>query len=99
MAKRILYIDREAFLDWYFDEDVIRQFVHDQRVMEELIETGEFSINAESLLGAVGFLPENVAMEGQVVKLNQLDEIDTDYYHEIKFYDFVASKTMNNGEV
>jgi hypothetical protein len=99
MAKKILYIDREAFIDWFFDHDICKDFVYTYGVMGELSTEGTFSITAESLLEGAGYLPENLAVEGQVVKLNDLEEIDTNYYDEIKFYDFVASKTLSNGEV
>ena len=47
MDKKILYIDKEAFIDWFFDEDMIETFVYDQGVMSELKETGTFTLKIE----------------------------------------------------
>ena len=85
MAKKILYIDREEFLDWYFDEDIIKDFVHNQDVISELKEKGKFSLDINSLLDNCGYLPENVAVDGQEVVLDKLGEIDLEYYDEIVF--------------
>ena len=99
MEKKILYIDREAFIDWFFDHDICKDFVYTYGVMGELSTEGTFSITAESLLEGAGYLPENLAVEGQTVLLDANDEIDISAYDEIKFYDFVASKKLANGEV
>jgi hypothetical protein len=99
MEKKILYIDREAFMNWFFDYDIIKDFVYTYGVIGELSTEGTFSITAESLLEGAGYLPENLAVEGQTVHLDDNGEIDMGAYDEIKFYDFVASKTLSNGEV
>ncbi len=39
----------------------------------------------EEVLSGAGYLPDSVASEGQEVVLNEMDEIDMDYYDEIKF--------------
>ena len=85
MEKKILYLDRESFIDWFFDEDMIKSFVYDQGVMGELKETGTFTLTIEEVLAGAGYLPDSVASEGQEVVLNEMDEIDMDYYDEIKF--------------
>jgi hypothetical protein len=85
MEKKILYINREVFIDWFLDEDMIETFVHDQGVIKELIDTGTFTITAEELLSGAGYLPSHLASKGQEVVLNEMDEIDTDHYDEIKF--------------
>ena len=85
MAKKILYLDRESFIDWFFDEDMIKSFVYDQGVMGELKETGTFTLTIEEVLSGAGYLPDSVASEGQEVVLNEMDEIDMDHYDEIKF--------------
>jgi hypothetical protein len=85
MAKKILYLDREAFVDWFFDADIIETFVHDQGVMRELIETGKFTLKVEELLTGCGYLPDGIASEGQEVVLNDMDEVDMNHYDKIKF--------------
>jgi len=99
MEKKILYLNREAFMNWFFDYDICKDFVYTYGVIGELSTEGTFSITAESLLEGAGYLPENLAVEGQTVLLDDNDEIDISAYDEIKFYDFVASKKLVNGEV
>jgi hypothetical protein len=94
MEKKILYIDREAFVDWYFDWDTCKDFVGTYSVISELKIEGTFSISVEDLLSGCGYLPGNLAVENQDVKLDDQDEIDMGYYDEIKFYDFEASKKL-----
>jgi len=77
--------DREAFIDWYFDQDMIEDFVDNQDVISELKEKGKFSLDINALLDNCGYLPENVAVDGQEVVLDKLGEIDTEYYDEIVF--------------
>ena len=85
MDKKILYLDREAFIDWFFDEDMIKSFVYDQGVMGQLKDDGVFTLTIEEVLSGAGYLPDSVASEGQEFVLNEMDEIDMDYYDEIKF--------------
>lgn len=58
MEKKILYIDREAFIDWFFDEDMIKSFVYDQGVMGQLKDDGVFTLTIEEVLSGAGYLPE-----------------------------------------
>jgi hypothetical protein len=85
MAKKILYIDRSAFLDWYFDHDTRKDFIDRHSVVTNLILDGKFEITADELLADVGYLPENVVFCGQKPKLDQFDEVDMNAYDEIKF--------------
>lgn len=85
MAKKILYLDKDSFVDWFFDEDIIETFVHDQGVMSELKESGTFTLKIEELLSGAGYLPDSVVSEGQEVVLNDMDEVDMNHYDEIKF--------------
>lgn len=85
MDKKILYIDKKAFIDWFFDEDMIETFVHDQGVMSELKESGTFTLKIEELLSGAGYLPDSVASEGQEVVLDNMGEVDMNHYDEIKF--------------
>ena len=85
MDKKILYIDKKAFIDWFFDEDMIETFVYDQGVMSELKESGTFTLKIEELLSGAGYLPDSVVSEGQEVVLDNMGEVDMNYYDEIKF--------------
>ena len=85
MKKKTLLIDRELFCDWFFDPDIIKDFVSDHKIIEELIKTGKFTITADQLLSSSGYLPSHVALEGQEVVLDKMDEIDTSAYDTIKF--------------
>ena len=85
MEKKILYLDRESFIDWFFDEDIIKSFVYDQGVMRQLKDDGVFTLTIEEVLSGASYFPDSVASEGQEVVLNEMDEIDMDYYDEIKF--------------
>lgn len=85
MEKKILYIDKKAFIDWFFDEDMIETFVYDQGVMSELKESGTFTLKIEELLSGAGYLPDSVASEGQEVVLDNMGEVDMNHYDEIKF--------------
>ena len=82
---KTLLIDRAAFCDWFFDPDIIKDFVIDHKIIEELIKTGKFTITADKLLSSSGYLPSHVALEGQEVILDKMDEIDTSAYDIIKF--------------
>ena len=85
---KVLLIDRGSFIDWFFDEDMIKTFVYDYDVASELATEGTFDITAKSLLDAVGYLPASVVSELQTeIYLNEDDEVDTDKYTEIKFAD------------
>jgi hypothetical protein len=53
MAKKILYIDRTAFLDWYFDHDTRKDFIDRHSVVSNLMMSGEFIITADELLSDV----------------------------------------------
>ena len=89
MEKKILLIDRAAFIDWFFDEDMIESFVGIYDVTSELSKTGTFTITAQHLLDTVGYLPEIVASQEQPnqdqVILDAYEEIDMEVYDEIKF--------------
>ena len=85
MDKKILYIDKKAFIDWFFDEDMIETFVYDQGVMSELKESGTFTLKIEELLSGAGYLPDSVVSEGQEVVLDNMGEVDMNHYDEIKF--------------
>ena len=81
MKKKTLLIDRELFCDWFFDPDIVKDFVSDHKIIEKLIKTGKFTITADELLSSTGYLPPHVALEGQEVILDELDEVDTSAYY------------------
>jgi|688.fasta_scaffold353829_3 hypothetical protein len=86
MAKKpTLKINREAFIEWFFDYDICKDFVHNYGILSELKNEGTFTITAEEILDGAGYLPSNLAEEGQDVILNDQDEIDTDAYDKIIF--------------
>ena len=83
---KVLLIDRGSFIDWFFDEDMRETFVYDYDVAGELATEGKFSITAQGLLDAAGYLPASVVSDFQKeVYLDENDEVDTSKYTEIKF--------------
>lgn len=85
MKKKTLLIDRELFCDWFFDPDIVKDFVSDHKIIEKIIKTGKFTITADELLSSTGYLPSHVASEGQDIILDKMDEIDMSSYDVIKF--------------
>lgn len=86
MESKVLLIDREKFLDWYFDNDTAEGFFHTFDVLESLKSNGTFTVDAQSMLDDCGYIPEWVVDESQTdVKLIDDNEVDTSYYDEIKF--------------
>lgn len=85
MAKKILYIDRSAFLDWYFDYDTRKEFIERHGIVGSLMTDGQFTITADELLADVGYLPAGLEFCGQTPILDENDEIDMNAYDEIKF--------------
>lgn len=85
MKNKTLLIDRESFCDWFFDQDIIEDFVSNYEVIQELIKTGKFTITANELISGAGYLPIHVAAEGQELILDEMDEIDMSSYDIIKF--------------
>jgi len=85
MAKKKLLIDKEAFCDWYFDEDIADDFFHRHQILESLSSDGVFKITLQEILDDVGYLPSNVVAEGQNPVLNELDEVDMYEYDVITF--------------
>lgn len=82
---KVLLINRENFLDWYFDPEMCKGFFKDQKVYEGLLRKGEFRITAQDLLDNVGYLPEGVVEKGETVTLNEAEEVDISAYDEVKF--------------
>jgi hypothetical protein len=93
MANKKLLIDREAFLDWYFDYDMCKDFFDSHSILEALKSNGTFKINAQRLLDRCGYLPSGIEAEGQQPILNDNDEIVMDEYDTIIFAN--AIKQLN----
>lgn len=85
MAEKILLIDRAAFIDWYFDQDMRQSFLDLQDVVQELSDTGKFTIDAQALLDNTGYLPENVVAPDQEVILDDMGEVNMGAYDKITF--------------
>jgi hypothetical protein len=84
MAKTLL-INRKAFLNWYFDEDMMETFFRDHHVLSELTSTGKFSITAQSLLDSTGYIPGAVVEKGQKPILDENKEVVLGEYDKVKF--------------
>ena len=83
--KKTLLINREAFLGWFFDEDMMESFFRDQDVLGELITTGKFSVTAKAFLDNTGYIPGNVVEPGQNPILDENEEVVLDAYDNFKF--------------
>lgn len=83
--KKVLLINKESFLHWYFDQDIIEDFFHRHGVFQSLLKDGKFELTAEELLDGVGYLPEQVVEEGQDPILDDDEEVEMSEYDEIKF--------------
>lgn len=82
---RILTLDKQKFIDWYFSDDIIESFVSDNDVRGSLLSDGEFKMTLQGLLDSVGYLPVWVVSDGEVVAIQSNGDIDTEFYDEIKF--------------
>lgn len=82
---RILKLDKQKFIDWYFSDDIIESFVSDNDVKGSLLNDGEFKMTLQGLLDSVGYLPVWVVSEDEVVAIQPNGDIDTEFYDEIKF--------------
>jgi hypothetical protein len=80
-----LLIDKQAFIDWYFDHDICKEFFYRHNILENLKEKGSFSVSLQDILNNVGYLPEDVVAEGQDVELDDNGEVCMFDYVEIVF--------------
>ena len=85
MKNKTLFIDKEKFCDWYFDDDTCNEFFDRYSVLSELIEKGTFEIKLDHILENVGYLPENVIADKQKPILDKYGEIDMNAYEQIIF--------------
>ena len=82
---KTLLINKKAFIDWYFDKDVKDTFFDDQSILKNLDTNGVFTIKLTEVLQQAGYLPQEVAEEGQDLILNEDGEIDKFAYDVITF--------------
>ncbi len=82
---KTLLINKKSFIDWYFDEDVKKTFFDDHNIFLNLVANGVFTIKLNDLLQQAGYLPEEIAEEGQDLILNKDGEIDRYAYDVITF--------------
>jgi hypothetical protein len=80
-----LLIDKQAFIDWYFDHDICKEFFYRHDILGQLKEKGNFSVSLQDILDGVGYLPEDVVAEGQDVELDDNGEVAMFDYDEIVF--------------
>ena len=85
MAKKKLLIDREAFCNWYFDNDICEDFFYRHDILDALKNDGVFKITLQEMLDSVGYLPSDVVAEGQEPILDENGEVDMCAYNVITF--------------
>jgi len=85
MAKKKLLLDKELFLEWFYDIDMRKDFFNDNDVMRKLKEDGAFKINAKDLIANCGFISDSVVAEGQDIIYDDLGEVDISAYSSITF--------------
>ena len=85
MKNKTLFIDRQAFCDWYFDNDICKEFFNDHDILNTLKTEGKFSITLEDIFSNCGYLPVNIVAEGQKPILDESSEVDVFAYDKIIF--------------
>lgn len=84
MTKTLL-IDKQSFIDWYFDHDICKEFFHRHNILESLTNDGVFTVTLQHILDSVGYLPADVVAEGEEPMLDDSDEVDMSLYDIITF--------------
>lgn len=85
MSNKTLLIDKDAFIIWYFDYSIRKEFFYTHNILESLINDGVFTITLQHILDSVGYLPVGVVAEGQEPIVDKNDEIQMDEYDIITF--------------
>ena len=85
MTNKTLLIDKDAFIAWYFDHDICKEFFDRHDILESLTDTGVFTITLQHILDSVGYLPADIVAEGEEPILDDNDEIDMSLYDVITF--------------
>ena len=84
MTKTLL-IDKQSFIDWYFDHDICKEFFDRHDILESLTNDGVFTVTLQHILDSVGYLPADVVAEGEEPMLDDSDEVDMSLYDIITF--------------
>ena len=85
MAKKTLLLDKEVFMNWFWDYDMRKDFFNDHDVMGKLLKDGVFTIKINDLIANCGYIPAGVVADGQEPILDEDDEVVLDEYDIIKF--------------
>jgi hypothetical protein len=85
MTNKTLLIDKDAFIAWYFDHDICKEFFDRHDILESLTDKGVFTITLQHILDSVGYLPAQVVAEGEEPMLDDSDEVDMSLYDIITF--------------
>lgn len=83
--RKVLLLNRAAFIKWFFDWDIMSSFCDDYGVIQHLVNTGKFQLTAEQILEGVGYLSEEVVEDGQDIIRDEFGEVDMSAYDEIIF--------------
>lgn len=83
--KKVLLINKEAFMKWFWDYDMSKTFFNDYNVYAKLLEHGVFMLTLDDLILNCGYIPSNVVADGQEPILDEKDEVVQDEYDVIKF--------------
>lgn len=84
--SKTLHLDPLAFLSWYFDHEMSKDFFHDYEVASSLLDKGKFSVRLEDIANNCGYIPTNVVSQKQRdLRLDENGDIDTIYYTTFKF--------------
>ena len=83
--KKVLLLDKEAFLEWFWDYDMRKTFFDDHNVKGKLLEHGVFVFRIDELIENCGYIPSGVVADGQEPILDEDDEVVQDEYDDIKF--------------
>jgi len=83
--NKTLLIDKQSFIDWYFDHDICKEFFNRHDILKSLTDKGVFTVTLQDILDNIGYLPADVVAEGQEPMLDNHDEIDMSLYDTITF--------------
>ena len=83
--NKTLLIDKQAFIDWYFDHDICKEFFNRHNILESLTNDGVFTVTLQHILESVGYLPADIVAEGEEPMLDDSDDVDMALYDIITF--------------
>jgi hypothetical protein len=85
MTNKTLLINKDAFIEWYFDHYICKEFFYRHNILESLTNHGVFTVTLQHILDGVGYLPIDVVAEGQEPIVDDRDEVCMDKYDTITF--------------